>query len=323
MTGPRSATARGRGMRDTPTARGRGAGTTPSLIASLLEDLRDEHEALDARVAVLATPRWHTQTPAENWSVRDQISHLCFFDEQAALALEDPPSFEANAADVSAAAIAGADVDLGRALEPRALLERWRAGRARLLAAAAVAAPGVRVPWFALPMGLPSFVTARLMETWAHGQDVADALGLPPIESDRLAHVCHLGVAARPYAFHAHGLEDPGGALRVEVRLPSGAIWETGPPDAADRVAGSALDLALVVTRRRHRSDTGLSVVGPMAEKWLSVAQAYAGPPGPGRAPGQFSRERAVPETAQGAEGPAAPEAAGTAQAPDSDQETA
>jgi uncharacterized protein (TIGR03084 family) len=255
-------------------------------IGSLLADLEAEHDALDERVAVIGDAAWEMPTPAPDWSVRDQISHLCFFDEQATLALEDPRGFAATAATSAAAAIGGADVGLGRALGPAGVLERWRASRAGLLRVASDEPESGRVPWFALPMSLPSFVTARLMETWAHGQDVADALGLPPVLSDRLAHLCHLGVAARAYSFQAHGLKDPGGPLRVEVRLPSGATWGSGPPDAHNRVTGSALDLAQVVTRRRHRADTDLSATGALAEQWLAVAQAFAGPPGPGRAPG-------------------------------------
>ncbi len=262
-------------------------------VASLLADLRAEHDALDARVVGLTDAAWDTPTPAEGWTVRDQISHLCFFDEQATLALEDAPAFAASAADVAAAATAGADVDLGRSLVPARLLDRWRTARSRLLDAAADSPADVRVPWYALPMSLPSFITARLMETWAHGQDVADALGLDPVESDRLAHICHLGVAARTYAFQAHSLSDPGTALRVEARLPSGKTWQSGPPDAPNRVIGSALDLALVVTRRRHRADTGLSAAGEFSEAWLSVAQAYAGPPGSGRAPDRSNPEEA------------------------------
>ncbi len=262
-------------------------------LAPLLADLRAEQEALDERVAYLADAAWDTPTPAEGWAVRDEISHLCFFDEQAALALVDPDAFRSGAKAVVALAIAGGDVQFGRGLEPGILLSRWRRGRAELLEAGAGAREGIRVPWYALPMSVPSFLTARLMETWAHGQDIADALGLEPVATDRLAHICHLGVAARGYAFAAHGLADPGGDLHVSVRLPSGSHFTAGPAEAPSAVTGEALDLALVVTRRRHRTDTALSATGPLGEAWLAVAQAFAGPPGSGRNPSRATSQEA------------------------------
>jgi len=62
----------------------------------------------------------------------------------------------------------------------------------------------------------------------------------------------------------------------------------TDAAGAADRVTGTALDFCLVVTQRRHPADTGLVASGPAAEGWIAIAQAFAGPPGPGRTPGQF-----------------------------------
>jgi uncharacterized protein (TIGR03084 family) len=134
-------------------------------------------------------------------------------------------------------------------------------------------------------MSLNSFVTARLMETWAHGQDVADALGLPPVTTPRLRHVIHIGVAARPYAFRVHEVEDPGDPIRVRTYNPADVsdIWAWGPEDAADELSGSAVDLALVFTQRRHPDDTDVRASGATAEQFLSVAQAFAGPAGTGR----------------------------------------
>jgi uncharacterized protein (TIGR03084 family) len=134
-------------------------------------------------------------------------------------------------------------------------------------------------------MSLRSFATARIMETWAHGQDVADALGLEPVVSGRLRHVCHIGVAARPYAFAVHGVTDPGDPIRVEATGPESEEWAWGPDGVPDVVRGPALDLALVVTQRRHPLETSLEVTGPTASAWIAVAQAYAGPAGTGRPP--------------------------------------
>lgn len=258
----------------------------------LLEDLAVEQAALEALVQDLSASEWSRPTPAPGWDIATSVGHLVYFDEAAALALGDPERFEAlrrSFLDLDERGAAGdlrPDEVLGRELAPVQLLERWRRARRSLEEAAWTVDPAVRVPWFGPPMSPASFLTARIMETWAHGQDVRDALGEPPLISARLRHVCHLGVAARPYAFAVHQQADPGGPIRVEVQGPSGEVWTWGPADAPDVVRGSALDLALVVTQRRNLADTSLVVQGQLAQAWLAVAQAFAGPAGAGRPPG-------------------------------------
>jgi uncharacterized protein (TIGR03084 family) len=134
-------------------------------------------------------------------------------------------------------------------------------------------------------MNALSFATARLMEYWAHGQDVADALGVRRQPTDRLRHICHLGVRTRGFSFANRGLPAPEGEVYVELAAPDGTTWTWGDPAAPDRVAGPAEDFALLVTQRRHRADVHLTVTGEAARAWLEVAQAFAGPPGPGRQP--------------------------------------
>ncbi|HEV7886722.1 MAG TPA: TIGR03084 family metal-binding protein [Acidimicrobiales bacterium] len=255
-------------------------------VLALCADLKAEHEALDSRVGGLDPAGWTTPTPAEGWAVRDQISHLAYFDVQAGLALTDPEEFKRQADAMLRGEVPVGDTDLGRSVPPARLLASWRTGRAALLETAAGQDPNVRVAWYGPPMGLASFITARLMETWAHGQDVADALGLPPVVSERLRHVVHIGVGARAYSFMVHGVTDPGDPVRVEAHGPSGDVWTWGPDDAADLVSGDAVELALLLTQRRHRDDVTLKVEGAVAEQWLSIAQSFAGPAGTGRAAG-------------------------------------
>jgi uncharacterized protein (TIGR03084 family) len=269
------------------------AATSPSLT-SFLDDLAAEQEALDDRVANLAADQWGTPTPAAGWDVADSISHLTFFDASASLALADEPAFDAHLKHLLAHPDDGLDVALGRSVTPSELLRSWRAGRAEMRGRAAALARKAaesgerpaRVPWYGPAMSLGSFVTARLMETWAHGQDVADALGLPPVTTPRLRHVIHIGVAARPFAFRVHDMEDPGDPILVRTHDPSDEsdVWSFGPTDAADTISGSAVDLALVFTQRRHHADTDVRATGATAEAFLAVAQAFAGPAGPGRA---------------------------------------
>jgi uncharacterized protein (TIGR03084 family) len=134
-------------------------------------------------------------------------------------------------------------------------------------------------------MSAASMATARLMETWAHGVDVRDALGRPSPATSRLRAVAHLGVRTRDFAFGVHGQTPPAEAFRVELTGPDGELWTWGPPEAAQRVTGPALDLCLRVTQRRARADLALSAEGADADRRLDLAQAFAGPPGAGRAP--------------------------------------
>ena len=170
------------------------------------------------------------------------------------------------------------------------LLAWWEGSHLGMMQAFAGADPSARVPWFGPPMGALSFVSARLMETWAHGQDVVDALGLDRRPTDRLRHVAHLGVRARPFSYLIRERPVPAGRIDVVLVAPSGGEWrwEVGDPDPdgpTATVEGPALDFCLVVTQRRNLADTSLVVTGEPAADWLSVAQAFAGPPGPGRAP--------------------------------------
>nr|WP_202447750.1 TIGR03084 family metal-binding protein [Streptomyces sp. SID5468] len=257
-----------------------------------MDDLRDEGDVLDRLVAGLAPHRWSAPTPAPGWTIAHQIAHLAWTDEQAVLSATDPDAFVTRTRDAFTASAGFVDeaARAGAAEPPGELLARWRSGRARLLGVLRAQQPGVRLPWFGPPMGVASMATGRLMETWAHGQDVADALGVHRIPTERLRHVARIGVRARDYAFAAHQLTPPDEEFRVELTSPGGGSWTFGPPDAVQRVTGPALDFCLLVTRRRHPDDLAVRAQGPDARRWLTVAQAFAGPPGAGRAPRREER---------------------------------
>jgi uncharacterized protein (TIGR03084 family) len=261
-----------------------------ALVESLLADLAAESADLDARVAQLVASAWLTPTPATGWDIRDTITHLHQTDADALLALSDPAEFarfmervRAAESDESSLGHVEASVAAGRTTDPLQLLGNWRADRERLAAVLAGVAEGTRVPWFGPAMSVPSFITARLMETWAHGQDVVDALGQSREGTSRLRHVAEIGVRARPFAYAINGLELPAAAVYVELDAPGGDAWIWGPADAANTVSGSALDFCLLVTQRRHRDDLKLTVSGADAAQWMYIAQAYAGGAGGGR----------------------------------------
>lgn len=257
-------------------------------LAGLRRDLDAEQQVLDDIVAVLDDAGWALPTPSPGWTVADQIGHLTYFDRAAATAITDPPAFAASGQALYAAALdPGPDeFTLGafRRLAPAGQLAAWREGRALLRAATATLADGDRVAWYGPPMGAKSFVTARLMEAWAHGTDVAEAVGAVRQPTDRLRHVAQLGVVTRGWSYAVRGEEVPPGTVRVTLVGPSGDTWTWGPDDADDTVSGTAEDFCLVVTQRRHLDDTRL-VTGELGRHWLLRAQAYAGPPSDGPAP--------------------------------------
>jgi uncharacterized protein (TIGR03084 family) len=246
-------------------------------MTALLDDLAAEHADLDALTAAVELAR---DTPAAGWTIGDTIAHLWFFDREATTALVDAEAFAA----VLKEAIENPDGYMARTLgEGRdlgdALPQVWRETRADLLAALRSADPASKVPWFGPPMSPASFATARLMEYWAHGQDVADALGQQRQPSDRLRHICHLGVRTRGFSYAVRGQAAPDTDVHVSLAGPGGDTWTWGDPSASDRVEGTALDFCLVVTQRRHVADTGLEVNGDAATEWMSIAQAFAGGP--------------------------------------------
>ena len=260
-------------------------------MESICQDLAAEHEELDELVSGLADADWDRATPAAGWSVRDQISHLAYFDAAAHQAVIDPEAFRQQVKVMMAALESGdaakaveVSVEKGRAVSPQELLAWWRSERAAMLAAFRARDPKDRIPWYGLDMGARSFATARLMETWAHGQDIVDAVGATRRPTERLRHIAHIANGARPYSYLVNGLELPEGGVRVELSSPAGDTWTWGDENAADKIVGTALDFCLLATQRRHREDVELTVVGDGAEQWSKIMQTFAGPAGGGRA---------------------------------------
>ena len=263
-------------------------------VHDVAADLAAEQHALDDIVSGLDDARWSTDTPSQGWTVADQIGHLTYFDQAAATAITEPDAFQASMGALIDDASGDDDtvddltLDAYRTLAPAALLDVWRSGRARLADAAATLADDDRVAWYGPSMGSRSFLTARLMEAWAHGQDIVDAVGGHRPPTDRLRHIAQLGVITRAWSYANRRMEAPAGEVHVALEAPSGEVWTWGPDDAADTVHGPAEDFCLVVTQRRHLEDTGLKVNGDVVRDWLVRAQAFAGPPTDGPGPGSF-----------------------------------
>jgi uncharacterized protein (TIGR03084 family) len=251
----------------------------------VVPDLRAESDDLDALVAPLPAHRWAEPTPAPGWTIAHQIGHLLWTDRVVLKAVTDEAGFAEvlEAAQANPIGFVDAGAEEVAALAPAELLTDWRVTRARLHEALLTVPDGRKLPWFGPPMSAASMATARLMETWAHGLDVADALGVKRPATERLRSIAHIGVRTRDYAFVINNLAPPTEPFLVELRAPGGDTWSWGPPDAAQRVSGSAEDFCFLVTQRRPLGALDVTAEGPDARRWLRIAQAFAGPPGAGR----------------------------------------
>jgi uncharacterized protein (TIGR03084 family) len=257
-----------------------------AVLEGVLADLTAESARLESLVAPLDEAGWRTPTPAAGWDVATQVAHLAWTDEAALAAATDKERWDALVLEALADPQGAVDKAAlaGGAVAPADLLERWRVARSRLADALRAYPAGEKMPWYGPPISATSMATARFMETWAHGLDVHEALGVEPLVTDRVRHVAHLGVRTRRFSFAARGEVAPDEEPRVTLTAPSGDVWTWGPSDAVEAVTGPAYHFCLLVTQRVHRADTALVATGPGADRWLDIAQAFAGPPGEGRA---------------------------------------
>jgi enediyne biosynthesis protein E11 len=264
---------------------------------SVVSDLIAEGEDIDGLVSDLDPPLWTTPTPAPGWTVAHQIAHLAATFRMAALATADPERFKALTAALSPDFNTNVDRAMADFLAepPEVLLTRWRAERSRAERALGAVPPDHIVPWLVRPLPASVLAAAGMMELFGHGQDIADALGVRRGYTDRIGHIAAFAVRTWDFGYLARDTRPPDVRFRFELVAPSGKLWAFGPSDAAQRITGPAADFCLLVTRRRHREDLALVATGPDADQWLDLAQAYRGPAGPGRRPGQFA---AVPATA-------------------------
>jgi uncharacterized protein (TIGR03084 family) len=264
-------------------------------LDEIIDDLQAEQADLGRVLDAMPDDAWDKESHSPGWSARDHVSHLAYFDKAAARAMADPEAFMKEVQETMAAGgnFEQRYLDHGRAMTPGGVRDWWRMASSALIKSSRGYDPAARVPWFGPAMSAASFLTARLMETWSHGLDVVDTVGIPRPDTDRLRHVAFLGVRTRAYSYTVRGKEQPPTPIRVELTSPSGEKWVLGDPDASDYVRGTATDFCRLVTQRRHLSDTSLEVHGPAAEEWMGIAQAFAGPPGQGRRPGEFAEEEA------------------------------
>ncbi len=264
------------------------------------EDFLAECEALHAVLAPLAREDYEMVTAFKGWRINDVLVHLHFWNMAADTSATDPGAFAALRDRVVAALSGGRGL---RDLENAAIRERGPDLLAAWIGLSRDMAdrwdrmdPKRRLPWVGPEMSARSAITARQMETWAHGFEVFDRLGLERQESDRIRNIVVLGVNTFGWSHRVHGLEVPPAMPQLLLTAPSGETWTFGDPDAGE-ITGPAVDFAAVVTQTRALADTALRLRGAVARTWMAHAQCFAGPPQTPPAPGTRMRNpvRVVP----------------------------
>ena len=254
-------------------------------------DFRDESRALHALLAPLDDAAFVQATRFKDWTLNDIVAHLDQFNRLADDAREDEARYEANRGEITRLMETGLDMRSATEriygdLRGRALLERWREGFERIGERWVDVDPKRRLPWFGPSMSARSSMTARLMETWAHGQAAYDLLGVERVEDDRIGNIVVLGVNTFGWTFSNRGLPVPEAMPQLVLTSPSGQTWTHGGSGEAGRIEGAAHEFCQVVTQVRNVADTSLRVTGETAIRWMAVAQCFAGPPVDPPAPG-------------------------------------
>ncbi len=247
-------------------------------MTEVVLDLVAEQAQVDTLVADLTEEQWLAPAATCEWTFKDELLHIAAFDWAAIRLMAGGAENVLVLADATFGHDEVHHVTRFQHLSGAEVLAHWREIRTRLDCAFLDKDPKERVPWApGLPMSAKSLVSARLMELWAHSVDLYDALGLEPVVKERIAHTLFLSWQARPNAYRINGAELPGTPVRLELTMPSGALWAKGEPDAADVIRGTAADWALVAVRRRRWQDTALEVVGDEARRYATFVQAFAG----------------------------------------------
>lgn len=254
------------------------------MLLQEAQDLREEGVSLVALLRDLSPEDWQRATPFKSWTPWDVVAHLHLSDEWAAASLRSVADFKQEIAPfLSALSKRTSMRDYTReryaSLDGGALLERWSRCLGSLSDALAGADPKARLTWFGPDMGVRMFTTARYMETWAHAQDIYDLLGRKRVYTDSIQAIATLGVRTYGFCFGNRRLKPPSPEPYLRLTAPSGAIWEWNEPSDEHRIEGLASEFCHVVTQNCNVADTALHVVGDSAQRWMAIAQCFAGPP--------------------------------------------
>ncbi|MDH3236110.1 MAG: TIGR03084 family metal-binding protein [Alphaproteobacteria bacterium] len=247
-------------------------------------DFREECDVLAELLAPLNDDDWARPTKFKQWSVDDVLAHLHFFNYAADLSLRDEQAFDDLFAKLFKAIGDGTghlafSHDWLEGARGRALFELWQGFYPDMAERFAASDPEARLKWAGPDMSVRMSITARQMETWAHGQALFDLFARPRRESDRIKNIAVIGIKTYGWTFANRGQELPGPLPQVRLTAPSGAQWAFNEENADSLVEGDAVAFCQVVTQTRNIADTDLTVTGEAAQRWMAIAQCFAGPP--------------------------------------------
>lgn len=259
-------------------------------------DFRDESEALFALIDRLDDSDWVRETQFKHWTANDVVAHLHLGNYAADLSLKGGDEFAtfvrrlAELGRNTARHLDATHAWLG-GIKNRDLALRWRDFYREMAERFVVAEPKQRVKWFGPDMSVLSSISARLMETWAHGQALYDLFGETRIDTDRIKNIAIIGINTFGWTFTNRGIEPPGVRPNVRLTAPSGVRWEWPTADSDDLIEGAAVEFCQVVAQTRNIADTSLKVAGKTAMAWMAIAQCFAGPPESPPPPGTRFRQ--------------------------------
>ena len=255
------------------------------------KDFREESDELYTLTEPLTEADFERATLFKGWTISDILGHLHFGNILADLTLSDAAGYQDFRGTYQRLRDDGntvqqATVVLLDGLKGKRLRDVWRERYLQTAENYSTADPKARVKWVGPDMSVLSCITARLMETWAHGQAVYDLLGKEREDQDRIRNIAVLGVNTFGWTFANRGEDVPAIKPHVCLQAPSGDTWTWNEPSEVDRIDGTATEFCQVVAQTRNIADTGLVMRGETAKHWMAQAQCFAGPPQDPPAPG-------------------------------------
>lgn len=260
-------------------------------MLTVANDFKEENDALAQLLKPLADADFQKKTLFKEWTVNDIVAHLHYFNHAADLSLTDELAFLELAQELAEARKSGetmrefTDRKLNH-VQGTALFELWRNYYPPMSQRFVVADPKKRLQWVGPTMSVRSSITARLMETWSHAQVIYDLLGLERKEHDRIKNIVVIGINTFGWTFTNRKETVPEEIPYLRLIAPSGEIWEWHEPSKNHFIEGKAVEFCQVVTQTRNVADTQLNVQGETAQRWMAIAQCFAGLPNDPPAPG-------------------------------------
>jgi uncharacterized protein (TIGR03084 family) len=248
------------------------------VVTALVEQLTETTSVLEN----LAADDWQAPTRCDGWTIADVVLHLAQSDEMAVASLRGtlPSGTDTDRTGWGGGSTVDESVALmveqERGAAPSELLTRWTSSANELVTSLDGMDLSTRVRWVAGTISARTMATTRLSETWIHSGDIASAVGVMPIATDRLGLIARLAWRTLPYAFDLAG-KSLSGPVAFRLISPSGERWDFVPDESVvTTISGPAVELCEVAARRVDPHATSLRGDGPDASDVLALVRTYA-----------------------------------------------